>query len=109
VTRYHDLLRGPGNRSAWLARLAQTVVDDPAPVLRRIDAPTLLLWGQKDRFIPVANAARFAQALPHAELATFAALGHVPHEEAPALSLTPVRAFLARAPDATGAGSRDAR
>ena len=79
------------------------------PVLTGIDAPTLLVRGRKDRFIPVANASQFADALPNAELVIFPELGHVPQEEAPALSLTPVRAFLARKQDATGAGSRAAR
>jgi pimeloyl-ACP methyl ester carboxylesterase len=54
----------------------------------------LLLWGEKDRLIPYANAADYLASLPNATLVAFADLGHVPHEEAPAESLKPVENFL---------------
>ena len=40
VTRYHDLMLAPGSRDALLARMRQTVLEDPLPILRRIRAPT---------------------------------------------------------------------
>lgn len=95
VTRYHDLLRAPGNRQALLDRMGQVVLVPPEPLLRRIEAPVLLLWGELDGMIPVANADDYLAALPDARLVSFADLGHVPHEEAPARTLVPVRAFLA--------------
>ena len=95
LTRYHDLMLAPGVRDAMIARMGQTVLTDPVPALRRIQAPTLLLWGEKDALIPLANAADYSNALPNAELVTLPDLGHVPHEEAPAASLAPVQAFLA--------------
>jgi pimeloyl-ACP methyl ester carboxylesterase len=95
VTRYHDLMLAPGVRDAMIARMGQTVLTDPVPALRRILAPTLLLWGEKDALIPLSNAADYKNALPNAELVTLPDLGHVPHEEAPAASLAPVQAFLA--------------
>jgi pimeloyl-ACP methyl ester carboxylesterase len=55
----------------------------------------LLLWGKKDRLIPYGNAADYLAALPNATLVSFAELGHVPHEEAPAESLKPLEKFLA--------------
>jgi pimeloyl-ACP methyl ester carboxylesterase len=94
VTRYHDLLRAPGARDALLARLQQMVLQDPTPWLQRVQAPTLLLWGDKDAMIPPANAQDFLRTLPHARLQMLAGVGHLPQEEAPALSLPPVRAFL---------------
>jgi pimeloyl-ACP methyl ester carboxylesterase len=54
----------------------------------------LLLWGKKDRLIPYRNAADYLATLPNAILVSFADLGHVPHEEAPAESLQPVEKFL---------------
>lgn len=94
VDRYYDLMLAPGVRDAMLQRMAQTVLVDPAPLLRRIAAPTLLLWGDRDAMIPVSNAADYLTSLPNARLVTLPGLGHVPHEEAPAQSLPPVRAFL---------------
>jgi pimeloyl-ACP methyl ester carboxylesterase len=96
VTRYYDLMLAPGVRAALLARMRQTVLQDPVPLLRRIQAPTLLLWGEKDAMIPIANAADYLRELPHGELTRLPGLGHVPQEEAPDVSLAPVRAFLAR-------------
>ena len=96
VTRYHDLVLAPGVRGAMIAAMEQAVREDPEPFLRRIQAPTLLIWGEKDALIPFTNAADYLRALPNARLVSFPSLGHVPHEEAPAASLEPVRAFLAR-------------
>jgi pimeloyl-ACP methyl ester carboxylesterase len=79
-----------------LERMRQTVLQNPAPLLRRIQAPTLLLWGEKDAMIPVTNAADYVRDLPKSQLVRLPGLGHVPQEEAPEVSLVPVRAFLAR-------------
>ncbi len=96
VDRYHDLMLAPGNRVAMLDRLRQTVLEDPVPLLRQIEVPTLLMWGEKDRLIPHTNAADYMRALPHATLMSFADLGHVPQEESPAESLPPLQQFLAQ-------------
>ena len=94
--RYRDMLLAPGVRRAIVARVGQSVLADPEPILRRIRAPTLLVWGEKDALVPVRNAADYAKVLPESDLVSFPDLGHVPQEEAPARSLEPVRAFLAR-------------
>ncbi|MFZ4684889.1 MAG: alpha/beta fold hydrolase [Hyphomonadaceae bacterium] len=94
VDRYHHLMLAPGVRKALLARMEQTVLVPPKPLLRSIKAPVLLLWGEKDMLIPFSNAADYAKNVPDIRLVSFPELGHVPHEEAPELSLTPLRAFL---------------
>lgn len=96
VSRYWDLMRAPGVRPALIQRMQQMVLQDPVPLLRRISAPTLLLWGDKDAMIPVANAQDYRAALAGAEVVVLPGLGHLPHEEAPAASLPAVRAFLDR-------------
>ena len=96
VDRYHDLMLAPGGRDALIARMEQTVLEDPKPLLRRIRAPVLLVWGEKDALIPIRNAADYLGNLPDASLVSLPGLGHVPQEEAPAVSLAPVKAFLAR-------------
>ncbi len=95
LTRYRDMLLAPGVRAAILARTSQTILQDPAPLLARVEAPTLLLWGEKDRMIPISNAADYLRHLPHATLVRLPNLGHVPFEEDPARSLAPVERFLA--------------
>ena len=48
-----------------------------------ITCPTLVLWGQQDRVLPVRSAQRFAAALPHSDLHIFPNCGHAPHLEYP--------------------------
>ncbi len=98
VTRYHQLLLAPGVRSAIIDRLQQLRLQDPSPQLARVRAPTLLVWGERDAMIPVANAQDYLRALPPAaaaRLVVLPGLGHVPHEEDPAAGLPAVQAFLA--------------
>ena len=95
LDRYHDLLRAPGARSAMLARMRQTVLVDPLPLLHPISAPTLLLWGKQDGMIALANSANYLSALPSSRLVKLPGIGHLPQEEDPQRSLGPVRAFLA--------------
>ena len=85
----------PGVRDAMIARMEQVMLVDPEPLLRQIQAPTLLIWGEKDAMIPVSNAADYLRDLRDAQLVTFPHLGHVPQEEAPGELVEPVRRFLA--------------
>jgi len=94
VTRYRDMMLAPGVRTAILARMDQTILRDPAPILARVTAPTLLLWGEKDGMIPISNAADYLRLLPHATLVRLPDLGHVPFEEDPVTSLAPVERFV---------------
>lgn len=95
VARYRDLMLAPGVRTALLDRTAQVLLQHPEPMLRRIQAPTLLVWGEKDALIPIKNAQDYLKVLPHCRAVSFPNLGHVPQEEDPAQSLPPVEAFLA--------------
>ena len=95
VTRYHDMMLAPGVRGALLARMEQMMLREPTAVLSTIRAPTLLLWGERDAMIPVANAQDYLRAMPGARLVTLPGVGHLPHEEAPAASLPAVKTFLA--------------
>ena len=95
IDRYDDLLRAPGARQALLDRMRRTVLVDPRPLLARVRAPTLLVWGERDAMIPFANAADYLKALPDARLASFPTAGHLPQEEAAAPSFAAVDAFLA--------------
>ena len=92
--RYHDLMLAPGSRTALLARMEQTVLVNPVPMLRTIKAPTLLLWGRQDGMIPFANAQEYLHAIDGSRLAQLDGVGHLPQEEAPAKSAAIVRAFL---------------
>jgi pimeloyl-ACP methyl ester carboxylesterase len=63
--------------------------------LPRVLARTLVLWGDDDRWIPIAHADRFLAAIPGARKAVIPACGHVPQEEKPEEVARLVLAFLA--------------
>ncbi len=94
ATRYHDLMLAPGSRDALLARMAQTVLVDPIPILKKITAPTLLVWGEQDGMIPFDNSNDYLRAIARSKLVSFKGVGHLPHEEAPGESIGEVREFL---------------
>jgi pimeloyl-ACP methyl ester carboxylesterase len=94
VDRYHAMLLAPGVRRAILDRLLQSRLVPPEPILATIRAPVLLLWGERDGAISVANAANYERALPDARTVILPGIGHVPMEEAPEASARALRTFL---------------
>jgi len=50
----------------------------------RIEQPTLLIWGEDDRDVPLANGERLHMLIPHSRLVVFCDCGHLPQEEHPA-------------------------
>ena len=94
MQRYHDMMLAPGVRTALLDRMRQTRNSDPVARLKSITVPTLLIWGEKDAFIPVSNAQDYLNAMPQAKLVTLPGVGHVLHEEAPQASVQAVLDFL---------------
>jgi len=93
VRRTAELQRFPGNREATVQRARTQDPLDPS-VLKRLDVPTLILWGAKDRWVPVADAFRFQDDIRGAKLEIFEKLGHNPMEEDPAATAAAVAAFL---------------
>jgi pimeloyl-ACP methyl ester carboxylesterase len=100
VTRYHDLATREGNRLALVRRTLTLPEQFPTRRLRTLDVPTLILWGARDRLVPPQHADSFHADLPRSRVVVFPELGHVPHEEDPVASVTPVRDFLRRLPGA---------
>jgi pimeloyl-ACP methyl ester carboxylesterase len=94
VDRYFELTLRAGNRRALVRRLRQVDLGRDAARIAGLRLPTLILWGARDRLIPVENARRFEQAIPGSRLVLFDDLGHVPQEEDPARTVAPVKAFL---------------
>jgi pimeloyl-ACP methyl ester carboxylesterase len=94
VDRYFDLATRAGNRAALVARFDQTQPGSLAERVHEIQVPTLILWGDKDRLIPLEFGERFARDIPDSQLVVFEALGHVPHEEDPARTVAAVLPFI---------------
>ena len=93
VRRFAELQRFPGNRHATLLR-ARTQDPLDTTILKRLDVPTLILWGALDRWTPPANAFRFQQNIRASHVAIFEKLGHYPMEEDAKATAAAVDAFL---------------
>lgn len=93
VNRHFELTLRPGNRQAIIDRFTYKEKIDTMP-LSAIRIPVLILWGEKDRVIPVENALRFARALPNNKLMIYPTLGHVPMEENALLVSNDIKAWL---------------
>ncbi|QWE24040.1 alpha/beta hydrolase [Polynucleobacter sp. AP-Elch-400A-B2] len=94
VNRYYDLMLAPGVRGAILTRMQQTVLQDPIPSLATIKVSTLLLWGEKDAFIPIANSNDYLKVMPNAKRVSLPNIGHLPQEEQPTIGLAALKEFL---------------
>lgn len=93
VDLYVAMTLREGNRQALGRRFEQGYTGNVA-LLARIQAPTLILWGGRDRLVPLEAGERFARDIPGARLVVLPALGHVPHEEDPQATLREVVRFL---------------
>ena len=93
VDLYYDMTLRAGNRAALGRRIEQGYTGNIQD-LSQIKVPTLLLWGGRDRLIPLEFGERFARDIGGSKLVVFGELGHVPHEEDPALTVAEVKKFL---------------
>lgn len=62
--------------------------------IHRIEAPTLLVWGQDDRLVPLVYAEEFARRLARTRIEVVKGAGHAPHLEQPETAAHLVQAFL---------------
>jgi pimeloyl-ACP methyl ester carboxylesterase len=89
VARALRPLTARGSREAFLQTL-RSVIDvrgqrvsatDRLYLLK--DVPTLIVWGERDRTIPIEHGRAAHEAIPHSRWATLPAAAHFPHLEAP--------------------------
>lgn len=83
VDQYYAPLREPGAARAWRQTLHRFRFDSLGPHLRHIAAPTLLIWGAQDAWIPVTYGRVMAFDLPVNALIVIPDGGHNVMEEQP--------------------------
>ncbi len=101
IDRYWELLRYPGNRRATLKRFSQPHESLTEAEIAAVTAPTLILWGDEDRLIPVAAGQSLAGVMQNAQIIVYPGIGHLPQEEAPAATLGDLAEWLAEHAPAT--------
>ncbi len=93
VNLYRDMACREGNRNALVIRLNNLQSGDTS-IIKQIKVPTLVIWGDQDFLIPLANAYKFQRDLPNDTLAILKGVGHVPMEESPEQVILLVKNFL---------------
>ena len=107
IDRYWELLRFPGNREATVLRARMNREPAMAERVGDIRAPTLILFGDKDRLINPTAAQTFHERIAGSEVVLEKGIGHLPMEEAPDETAAAIADFLKRrlAPSAANPGT----
>lgn len=105
--RAYRSLIDPENRQAFV-RTMRAVIDPGGQAVSAVSRlylagqmPTLIVWGENDRIIPVEHGRRAHAAIPGSRLAVIPGTGHFPHAEEPAHFVSILRDFLAATEPAT--------
>ena len=77
---------GQDGQSAFYRQIAQgdqRHTDEIEPLYAQITAPTLVIWGEADQWIPAARGAELARRIPGARLEILPGAGHLVQEDRP--------------------------
>jgi pimeloyl-ACP methyl ester carboxylesterase len=97
VAAYAAPIRMEGGRHALIQTARQIVppdVDAWSRRFREIDVPTLVVWGDDDRIVPIENGRRLCREMPAATLRVIPECGHIPQEEKPRETISALESFL---------------
>jgi pimeloyl-ACP methyl ester carboxylesterase len=89
------------NRRAFFRSLHEVIdfsgqaVSALSRLWRAAQLPTLIVWGDRDPFIPVSHAVAAHEAIPGSRLEIFEGVGHYPHCEAPERFVEVLADFIA--------------
>jgi non-heme chloroperoxidase len=83
--------------AVWRATLEGLMEAIPATETATIKAPTLILWGDRDEFLPRSDQEALAAAIPGSRLVVYQGTGHVVHWEQPQRVAADVVALVERA------------
>ncbi|MDA9362308.1 alpha/beta hydrolase [Flavobacteriaceae bacterium] len=86
IDTYRDLILRENNRESFINRSNSEPVDYTSR-LKLITAPTQILWGNEDEWIPVENAKFFSESITNNTVDIMYETGHIPMEERPYESL----------------------
>lgn len=97
LQEFHQMYRRAGNRMAEYQRMRAYDKSDVTPILAKIIAPTMIMWGEKNPQLPVEHVAQFQKKLINSANVTkviYPNIGHVIPLEIPKQSALDVANFL---------------
>ena len=95
VDARHLPLRTRGAHRAIIRTVRRWDAERVSREAHLLTQPTLLLWGDTDREVPLADGERLHEAIPGSRLIVFRECGHLPHEEYPEAFVKLVLEFCA--------------
>jgi pimeloyl-ACP methyl ester carboxylesterase len=99
VAEYASTLYSPAAKHALAKTVEQIIpanIDEFALRYKTIRLPTLVLWCESDKVVPVAFGHRLHEDIRSAELIVFSECGHMPQEEKPEDTARAIQTFLSR-------------
>ena len=97
IALYQRLLQSPAHVHGVLAMMTAWKLQALEQALPQIHSPVFLHLGANDRSIPAWQAERACTLMPQAVKHSFAGLGHLAHEEAPARTSAQILEWIAQA------------
>ena len=100
IDRYYDISRRPGNRRAMIDifRVLVKANREELPTtpnrVAGLKVPTLLMWGERDRWISPRHVPMWQRDVPGIEVKVYPGVGHIPMEEIPEESAADALRFL---------------
>ena len=96
LTRYYEMMLRPGNREggSQVVQFVRNRLGFDTACLKKLQIPTLVMWGEQDKWIPIRHTKNFKKALPNCQVITYSDCGHMPMEEKPELSAADAATFL---------------
>lgn len=98
--RAYSSLSQAENRKAFV-RTLRAVIEPGGQTVNATDRlylaaamPTLIVWGDRDRMIPIEHGRAAHEAIPHSQFEVFEGCGHFPHVEDPERLVECIREFV---------------
>lgn len=93
IDRYWRMLLREGNREAYMREVNAKRIDYTAKI-KTISVPTLIMWGELDRWIPLEYGRPFQKDIRGSRFILYPGVGHLPMEEIPEKTARDARIFL---------------
>ena len=95
ANQFHELTLMQGSREAILSRFSKQNYSNEKPdILKKIQAPTLIIHGREDNIIPFKSSINLDQYIQNSQLVIYPKIGHLPMYETPARVADDIKNFL---------------
>lgn len=97
VDVYAAPIASPGGRHALLHTARQCIPPNIDEIIAKLDSirvPTYILWGRRDKVVPLKVGELLHEAIPNSTLEVIEECGHIPQEEKPDETIARISSFL---------------